>query len=126
MSVLPAELSAGARDFANRAGQVAGQTFLQAYESLKGTGQITEIEGVKAEQAISRLRDRYVTENEYLQAVKDLRDVVETTRSKLSKRLGVEYNPAPAPEVYKSLSGSARQAAPAAPAGRVINFGDLR
>lgn len=102
-SMLPGGLSDGARDFATRANQVAGQTFLQAYESLKGTGQITEIEGTKAEQAISRLRDRYVTEKEYLQAIKDLRDVVESTRTKLSKKLGVEYKPSAAPDVYRQL-----------------------
>lgn len=119
-SMLPAELSMGARDFANRAEQVAGQTFLQAYESLKGTGQITNIEGVKAEQAISRLRDRYVTETEYLQAIKDLRDVVETTRGRLSKKLGIEYSPTPAPDVFKTLGGGASSGEK--PATRVRRF----
>lgn len=36
--------------------QVRGKTFLEAFESLKGAGQITEIEGAKAEQAIARLQ----------------------------------------------------------------------
>jgi hypothetical protein len=120
LSMLPAELSMGARDFSNRAEQISGQTFLQAYESLKGTGQITNVEGVKAEQAISRLRDRAVTETEYLQAIKDLRDVVETTRGKLSKKLGIEYTPAPAPDVFKTLSGGASSAEK--PATRVRRF----
>lgn len=35
--------------------QIEGQTFLQAFESLKGGGQITEIEGQQAKQAVSRL-----------------------------------------------------------------------
>lgn len=35
--------------------QLRGQTFLQAMESLRGTGQITEIEGKKASDAIARL-----------------------------------------------------------------------
>jgi hypothetical protein len=117
MAGLPGGLSMGARAFANRASEVAGQTFLQAYESLKGTGQITQIEGEKAEQAISRLRDRYVTEKEYLEAIKDLRDVVEGTRSKLSKKLGVEYKPTPAPEVFKTLEKKP-VAQPRARAGR--------
>lgn len=112
MSNLPGEWSYGARDFATRANQVAGQTFLQAYESLKGTGQITQIEGEKAEQAISRLRDRYVTEEEYLQAIKDLRDVAESGRAKISKKLGVEYKPVAPPDVYKQLEKK-----PSAPAG---------
>tara|TARA_R110000868_G_scaffold6894_6_gene38293 strand:- start:2890 stop:4323 length:1434 start_codon:yes stop_codon:yes gene_type:complete len=112
MSNIPGGWSGGARDFAGRANQVAGQTFLQAYESLKGTGQITQIEGEKAEQAISRLRDRYVTEEEYLQAIKDLRDVTESGRAKISKKLGVEYKPVTPPDVYKQLEKK-----PSAPAG---------
>jgi hypothetical protein len=103
LAALPGALSGGARDFSNFAKQLEGQTFLQAYESLKGTGQITEVEGQKATQAISRIGDRYVTEEEYLKAIKDLRDVVEATRGRLSKKLGVEYRPAPAPDVYKTL-----------------------
>jgi hypothetical protein len=115
MSNLPGEWSYGARDFATRANQVAGQTFLQAYESLKGTGQITQIEGEKAEQAISRLRDRYVTEEEYLQAIKDLRDVAESGRAKISKKLGVEYKPVTPPDVYKQLEKKPAPAAKARP-----------
>jgi hypothetical protein len=117
MAGLPGGLSMGARAFANLSDQVSGQTFLQAYESLKGTGQITEIEGKKAEQAISRLRDRYVTEQEYLKAIKDLRDVVENSRGRLSKTLGVEYKEAPVPEVFRTLEKKPA-AQPRARAGR--------
>lgn len=35
--------------------QVKGKTFLEAFQTLKGGGQITELEGTKAEQAIARL-----------------------------------------------------------------------
>jgi hypothetical protein len=35
--------------------QAQGKLFLQAYQSLKGGGSITEIEGAKAEQAVARL-----------------------------------------------------------------------
>jgi hypothetical protein len=117
LSMLPAELSFGARDFANFAKQLEGQTFLQAYESLKGTGQITEIEGQKATQAISRIGDRYVTEEQYLKAIRDLRDVVEATRGRLSKKLGVEYTPAPVPDVYKTLEPRKDQPKSQAPEG---------
>lgn len=41
--------------FGARANQLEGQAFLQAFESLKGGGAITEIEGQKATQAIGRL-----------------------------------------------------------------------
>ncbi len=42
------------RDFNAMLDQVQGGAFLQAFESLKGGGQITQIEGEKATQAIVR------------------------------------------------------------------------
>lgn len=56
--------------------QIKGKAFLQAFESLKGGGQITEIEGKKAEEAIARL-DLAQSEDDYKRALKDLRDIVE-------------------------------------------------
>ena len=44
-----------AANFASRLDQLQGQAFLQAFESLKGGGQITEVEGKKATDAIARL-----------------------------------------------------------------------
>lgn len=55
--------------------QVQGQTFLQAYQTLKGGGQITEVEGRKAEAAIARLNRAQKTED-YQAALRDLRDVL--------------------------------------------------
>lgn len=46
-----------AADFQSMLDQVKGQTFLQAFETLKGAGQITEIEGTKATQALNRMRE---------------------------------------------------------------------
>jgi hypothetical protein len=56
--------------------QLKGKAFLAAFESLKGGGQITEIEGQKAEQAISRL-NLAMSEKDYKEALQDLRQVVE-------------------------------------------------
>lgn len=53
--------------------QAKGQIFLAAYKTLKGGGQITEIEGTKAEQALARM-DRATTEKAYRQAVNDFLD----------------------------------------------------
>lgn len=55
--------------------QVQGKTFLQAYESLKGGGQITEVEGKKAEQAIARLNTAQ-SEEAFASAIEELREVV--------------------------------------------------
>jgi hypothetical protein len=57
--------------------QAKGQTFIQAFESLKGGGAITEIEGLKGEQALARL-DRAQTMEDYDAALKDLEDVIRT------------------------------------------------
>lgn len=44
-----------ARDFTEAVQQVVSEAFLQARESLKGGGQITDYEGERAEQALARL-----------------------------------------------------------------------
>lgn len=57
-------------DFNARMAQLKGQTFLQAYNTLKGGGQITEVEGAKAESAIARL-SKAQTKDEFYSALKD-------------------------------------------------------
>ena len=58
-----------------RMDQLGGQAFLQAFESLKGGGTITEIEGLKAEKAIARLSTA-VKKEQYVEALNDLKSVV--------------------------------------------------
>lgn len=65
----------GARRVGSRIDQLGGQAFLQAFESLKGGGQITQIEGEKATQAIGRL-DSYQSEADYRTALTELRDLL--------------------------------------------------
>lgn len=64
-------------DFVTRLDQIQGQQFLQAYKTLKGGGQITEVEGKKAEQAMGRL-NRAQTEEEFKSSLKELRSVIST------------------------------------------------
>ena len=61
--------------FGTRARQLEGQAFLQAFESLKGAGQITEVEGNKAAQAIGRL-DTAQSADDYRDALNDLRGIL--------------------------------------------------
>lgn len=61
-------------DFAQRVEQLQGRAFLQAFESLKGGGQITEVEGRKATQAIARLSTAQ-TETAFREALTELRDI---------------------------------------------------
>jgi hypothetical protein len=55
--------------------QVTGAAFLEAFETLKGGGQITEKEGEKATQAISRL-GRNISEKEFIIATNELRSIM--------------------------------------------------
>jgi hypothetical protein len=72
-----------ATNFRILADQIGGKAFLQAFESLKGGGQITEAEGKKATDAIARL-NRAQSDSEYLQALQDFRDVVAGAYSRAS------------------------------------------
>lgn len=56
--------------------QIEGQAFLEAYASLRGTGQITQIEGEKATNALLRLSRRQ-DKDAYVQGLDELREVIE-------------------------------------------------
>lgn len=64
-----------ASDFRAVSDQISGGAFLQAFESLKGAGQITEVEGTKATNAIARL-SRAQSDTEYVTALSELREVM--------------------------------------------------
>ena len=53
--------------------QLMGGTFLQAYNDLRGGGQITEAEGSKATAAYNRLATMTVDDAEYVKALKEFR-----------------------------------------------------
>jgi hypothetical protein len=65
-----------AKDFQAVKDQISGGAFLQAFESLKGGGAITEIEGKKAEQAIARMQTSQ-SDAAFESALKDYRSVIE-------------------------------------------------
>jgi hypothetical protein len=64
-----------AYDFEVLRKQVGGKQFLQAYESIKGAGQITEVEGQQAKEAIARM-DAAQSEEAYLEALDDFEAVI--------------------------------------------------
>jgi hypothetical protein len=74
-------------DFGQRFDQLTGRAFLQAFESLRGGGQITEIEGKKATDAIARLNPLASAEDTR-QALQELRDVVVSAQQRASMRGG--------------------------------------
>lgn len=73
--------------------QATGQTFLQAFQSLKGAGAITEKEGEKATEAIARL-DRAQSREGYETALNDLRDMLRSARSRAGVIAGGKATPA--------------------------------
>lgn len=62
-------------DFMNRLDQVKGGAFLEAFNQLKGGGQITEVEGKKATDALARMNNT-TSEEEFKAAAKDFKDTV--------------------------------------------------
>jgi hypothetical protein len=65
--------------------QAQGQAFLQAFESLKGGGQITQVEGEKATAAIARLQ-RAQSERDFRAAAKELKDIADTAHKRATGR----------------------------------------
>lgn len=71
-----------ATDFQVLLDQIGGAAFLQGFESLKGGGAITEVEGKKAEQAIARL-NRSQSDAEFKKSLEELRSVVAAGQARL-------------------------------------------
>jgi len=72
--------------------QINGAAFLQAFESLKGGGQITEVEGKKATDAIARL-NRAQGDDEFEQSLVDLRGVMEKGYERLTGQAAPQRKP---------------------------------
>jgi hypothetical protein len=75
-----------AADFKARLDEVLGGAFMQAYKDLKGGGQITEIEGIKATSAITRMSTSQ-SEKEFIKAAKEFSDVVKEGIKRAEARL---------------------------------------
>lgn len=62
--------------------QLGGAAFLQAFESLKGGGQITEVEGKKATDAIARLNTAQ-SDDEFKASLEELRGIMAAGQARL-------------------------------------------
>lgn len=71
--------------FELRQKQIEGQAFLDAFQTLKGGGQITEKEGEKATAAISRM-NKASSEVEYIKAARELQDVLRSGVKKAKEK----------------------------------------
>ncbi len=81
-----------AKDFQVRQKQLQGRSFLEAFESLKGGGAISEVEGAKAEQAIARL-DRSQSDEEYVAALRELRDILQLGMQRARQKAQGNFSP---------------------------------
>jgi hypothetical protein len=69
MAIIP---ETKARELKTKIDQIKGDIFLKAYESLKGGGSITEVEGAKAQASMQRL-DAALSLDDFKQALNELR-----------------------------------------------------
>jgi hypothetical protein len=77
-----------AASYERRQLQIEGKTFLEAFESLRGGGAITEVEGAKGQQAISRM-NKAQSEVEYVKAARELQEVVRKGVERARAKAGV-------------------------------------
>lgn len=81
---IPGTAEAG---FRTRLNQIKGKQFLQAFESLKGGGAITEVEGTKAEQAIARM-DTAQKEEDFIAAANEFKNIIQTGLNRARQKAG--------------------------------------
>jgi hypothetical protein len=74
-----------AADFARRDQQIKGASFLEAFETLKGGGSITNIEGEKGTAAINRMALAQ-SEQEYVAAAREVQGILRTGMERARKR----------------------------------------
>lgn len=85
VSVIP---GTDAKDFHTLLEQLQGKQFLAAYQTLKGGGQITEVEGEKAEQAIANMKTAQ-SESQFLESLNQLEEVVRSVMARADSKAGV-------------------------------------
>lgn len=105
------------RRFQPMINQIKGQTFLRAYETLKGGGQITEVEGQKAESAMARL-DQAQDEKSFEDALRELRGVIEAALARTVQEAGGSSGLIGEPSADQKMQGWG--------APRTVKFGDLK
>jgi hypothetical protein len=94
---LPSYLTPAGTDASNfkiRLDQIKDKTFLQAFESLKGAGQITEREGEKATSALNRMNSAQ-SEVEFIKAAREFEENVRNGMELAKRKTGSQAGGAP-------------------------------
>jgi hypothetical protein len=86
-SLFPTIPGSKAADFEARLDEIKGGAFLEAYNTLRGGGSITEVEGQKATQAITRMSTAQ-SEKEFIDAARDFQAVIRTGIKRSKEKLG--------------------------------------
>ena len=73
--------------------QIGGQAFLEAFQSLKGGGQITEIEGQKATAAITRLSNPGISPAEARKAAQEFTEIIRRGTERAKATASGSYAP---------------------------------
>lgn len=110
LGVLPRVPGTAQAGFVNLVEQAKGKVFLEAFNSLKGGGQITEAEGNKATQALARL-DRAQSKEDFETALRDLEVVINDGAARARRAAGNARMRGEQPQVPAEV----QQQAPAAP-----------
>ncbi len=72
-----------------RIDQLGGKAFLQAFQKLKGAGQITEMEGMRAEKALTRLSNVHQGDEAYKEALDEFRAEVVKLLENAKRKAGI-------------------------------------
>jgi hypothetical protein len=88
-------VSAKSQNLQSRIDQIQGQTFLQAFNDLRGGGAITDTEGQKATNAYNRLSNTRVDDPNYVAALREFKmevaDLLEVARRKAGVSKGTQH-----------------------------------
>lgn len=79
-----------AYDFKNTHDQLVGKTFMQAFNSLRGAGAITDTEGKAATAAITKIADLKQSPDSYKKELTILKNTVNTGIKNMYQKAGVE------------------------------------
>lgn len=94
-SWMPFSVRPGTRNVEAKIAQIQGGTFLQAYNDLRGGGQISNAEGERATTAYNRLAATHVGDPDYVKALDDFKKEVLRLVDIARKRAGQGNGPPP-------------------------------
>lgn len=95
----------------SRIDQIQGKTFLAAFNSLRGGGQITEAEGSKATIALNRMQNQKLNDKDYRKAAEEFREGVVDMLNAARRRAGLAPFAAESFQTYQTLKQAYDRAA---------------